>query len=237
MRFFGTSTVLEVAQKFIEAPETEGTAPHYVTRLTVTEIDKLPDDRTLDVFMFSLVRVANFSQPHLHFQHLYRVEEEDLETILTGNIDWNRSLFFGVLSSLPSQWRNYLEHSAIVLRTANKRSSFVHGQPADELMLLIESIVLRPLRLASEAWPLFIQFVERTDLSVAILEAVAGDIEMDDRPYFGSWRVSDMLREAPELLDKIRPTWEAASQLQTEESSENNFTWRRKIRKWRPHRW
>ncbi|MGO4372294.1 hypothetical protein AB4Z21_16290 [Paenibacillus sp. MCAF20] len=237
LRFIGTSTVLEVEQKFVEAGEYSDSSPFYTTHLKVTPLDELPNDRTLKAFMFSLIRVTNFSKPYLHFRHKSLIDEVDLETIRSGDVDWNRSLYFGLLTSLPATQRAYLEHRAMAMRVSRERSADVNKYPADELMKLIESIILSPLTLASETGDLFSALVKRTNWSNVRLEAVSGKEDLYERPPIHTWNISKLFNSAPFLIESIQENWKIAEQLISKEIDENNFRERRRVRVWRPHKW
>jgi hypothetical protein len=237
LRFIGTSTVLEVEQKFIEADKYRDSGPFYTTHLKVAPIDELPNDRTLKAFMFSLIRVTNFSKPYLHFRHKSLIDEVDLETIRSGDVDWNRSLYFGLLTYLPATQRTYLEHRAMAMRVSKERSADVHEYPANELMELIESLILRPLTLASETGQLFNELAHRMNWSNAILEAASGEEVLYDRPPSHPWNITRLFNSAPVLFDSIQENWKMAEQLLIEGIDEYGLWERRRARVWRPHKW
>lgn len=230
MRFSAYAGVIKV-DSFIEGIDDEHNEVLYVTRVTISESTPLPQDRTLENYMFSLVRIANFGRPHLHLRHRSKVDPIDLETIVQGRIDSERTLYFGLLRELPASWRMYFEHSSVARSAFRRRADYPQGLPVEELILLLKSIVLQSIDIAMAIEPFTRRVFENMDEPSFQIEAV-GSEELRTSP----WNVSRLLREAESLSGKIREDWDVVEMLQ-EDAKTLSTPHGRGEPKWRPHKW
>ncbi|QTH42029.1 hypothetical protein J4772_31710 [Cohnella sp. LGH] len=241
LHFFGTSTVLDVNVEVQEQKTiNEDSERLYVTKLQLDEVESLPSDRTLGAFMFSLTRVSNFSKPYLNFRHLGRIEEADLETLISGTINTRRSLYFGLLRHLPADWRAYLEYSSMAENSAKGRYEIDRTFPIYELQGLINKLVIQPLEISSETEPAFRKSLARMGLENPYVEAKLPDHDSESNivreRQASRWSISKLINRAPGLLRDIQPSWKMINEL-LPENQEYIDTRRDGNKEWRPHRW
>lgn len=238
LHFFATSKVLHVDVKSREQITiNEDSESVFVITLQLDEIEYLPSDRTLGAFMFSLIRVSNFSRPYLNFRHMGRIEEVDLETLVSGTIDVGRSLYFGVLRHLPEDWRAYFEYSSMAENFAQARYEKKHTLPIYELKKLINKLIIQPLEISAETEPAFRKSLTRMGLEDSYVEARLPDDDLErnitSEKQTSSWGISVLINSAPHLIQDIRPHWDMINELAPEEQE----TRKGGNKEWRPHRW
>jgi hypothetical protein len=242
LQFLGTSNIIDCKVEVQEQQTiNEETERLYLTKLQLDKFDSLPEDRTLGAFMFSLVRVSNFSKPFLNFRHLGRIEEEDLKTLITGTVNVRRSLYFGLLRHIPSNWRAYLEYSSMAEKSAKEQGIKNDIFPTDELLGFLNKLVFQPLEIGSETEPVFRESLARMGLENTRVEARMPDYnnEMDlERESRGDkWSISELISQAPDLLQEIKPNWNMINEMLQNDTEENSNNRRGENKKWRPHKW
>jgi hypothetical protein len=190
---------------------------------------RLPEGLTLSRFMYSLTAIWNFGRPWLHTRHKRRMPPLDVATLRDGKIAWDRSVFFGLLASLPTNWREFLEQESRAIRAARHlqndvaRRRLPQPEPVRELLELIEETLLLPNRLAVDVYNLWSEVQETSTLgSVEVVGTGEGQ---------EFWDVGAFLRmSGTQDIETVDANWATISELPTSESLTNEIAWR-------PHRW
>lgn len=140
--------------------------------MTISEPQPLKDTPSLQDFIYSLEKVANFERPGSSIRHHGPISDRDVEAIASGSIHMYRTLYFGVLRYLPQERREELALSArlrsltgeptelpVEIGTGRGDASTakaVSTTPVGQLSHLLEALLLSPAMLAAEvnkAWP------------------------------------------------------------------------------------
>src|SRR5882724_6083190 len=77
-----------------------------ISEVLVSEVEHFAEERPLAVYAGSLQKVRLFLSPERHFRRkITTMTRQDLNTLITGQLDMERTIFRYIFSSLPFQLR------------------------------------------------------------------------------------------------------------------------------------
>lgn len=213
LRFLALYTVLALSWTE-EASPIQRDREGYRLEIHVELSKELPVDLTLERFMYSLERVANLSRPASSFRHHGRLSDTDVATLESGEVHARRSLFFGILRSLPPKWRAYFEtrahaHAAQDALAQRERWDVAEHPPFVELWSDIWSQVAGPALNGARVSAIFDRLGET--FAYPLAETEDGNVDTFSLSRFLAMAriVAQSIREQSEL---IQPLFAAAAQ-------------------------
>jgi hypothetical protein len=195
-------------------------------RVTVRHIVPIHGDVSLEEMMYSLTKVSNFTRPYLHFRRRTTIDDDDLASIQGRRIVVNRSIYFGLLRNLDPRWREWFDLRSQfrqVERTSTlaPRPDYEADPPVKDLLTLLETVVLTPMRLGRAI------VSDWRDVFPDVAEVTAVG---DDRSP--EWQLLAFCRNAAARSSAIERGWNTVHDLFG--SAPPDFETQRT---WRPHRW
>lgn len=223
--FFAIGIVIEVMESTerLDAQEQQ----FYRYELKLREVRRITEEVLLEEVMYSLGKIANFTQPFLHLRHRGLIDDTDLEVIRLNRIATVRSLYYGILRELEPPWRERLELRARLLRLSRIQSP---GQvefdatvpPLAELYDVLAETIVLPLRLGRRvgaAWGSIVPEIR--------------EVEVLSAPDVPNWQMLSFCDRAASVGIGVETEWRGlhAHAYEARPSPEE------RERKWRPHHW
>ncbi len=172
-------------------------------RIYVREASRFPEEGRLGDLMYSLTQVANFKTPSLHFKHHGRMADADLQTILEGTVSWERSVYYGLLRNLPSEWREYVQAAASVAQLSpgdpDAPGKLKSALPIDSLVAVLEEVAYAPAVLASE--------IRRLRAAVETFAPPAEQVVLEDE-VGTEWNLSRFINLAGSARAELADDWD-----------------------------
>lgn len=218
----GSDVVFQVLHEITEVSIAESTTDGTRTVEVTASLDEGQSieqrDNRLAALKYSLEKISNLATPQRQLQSRSRLSEHDVEVIVTGRIDPERTLYLGVLENLPDGWRQFLDRSARArheLLTEPRRTT----TPWDALRPLLEYY---GIQLAS--------FATAAARARRELHDVIDGVSIIDEP---EWDVQGMLDRASDHGPRIETLWHELQQ--RSDTAHKRRTTREG--KWKPHHW
>lgn len=214
----------------VEASKTEkGGRELIAVTVTLGQPTLFPEGTLFSRFMYSLTAIANLARPWLHIRHKTRISHNDVETLMSGRIAWDRTIYFGLLRDLPPRWRRLLEAQSRALRAAKPDheqdlyKAQPEPEPVPELLKLIESTLVLPVRLGADVYAAWLESLGSDSLR---------EIEVvDPEGQKESWDFQLVLSTSSGICPRIDAGWKMITQLPLTALEGD------KVLRWRPHRW
>lgn len=231
LRFIAIGTVLDVRMTESRPPgRGQGAGLGYRYTLTVS-VERLKEEPSLRQLMYSLEKVANFSLPGTNLPHHGLLSDHDVETIVSGQVDAERSIYFGLLQYLPERWREFADLTAQQMQARRSldgespqqriRHESARRLPAQELLSSLHNLLINPIDLGAQA---------SRGISGLGPRFAAPIVELRSDGNVDSW-LGNVLNQAPRLASDMKKNYEVLDR------QAKDLPYAEERRVWRPHRW